>query len=108
MDGAGHPLPAGTGFAGDQHRRVARCDPANEIEAAHDGGALVDDAGDWILGGRGTQPIELVVEREVIECAAERDVERTERHRFGDVVVCAGSDRGHRDVGAVSPGENDR
>ena len=102
-------LLAGAALAGDQHGRVAVGDAADQLDRLADRRARARDAVDRhvAVGGR-AQALDLALQRQVLERAADRDRERVDLHRLGDEVVGAGADRGDRGVEAALAGEHDR
>jgi hypothetical protein len=101
-------LLTGTGLAGDQDRRVAIGDAADHLDRLADRRARARDAVDrHVAVGGAPQTLDLALQRQVLERAADGDGERVDLHRLGDEVVRAGADRGDRGVEAALARQHD-
>ena len=106
---ASNQLLTGTGLAGDQHGGVAIGDPADHLDRLADRGAVAGDAVDRdVAVCRRAEALDLALERQVLEGAADRDREGVDLHRLGDEVVRAGADGGDRRLEPALSGEDER
>ena len=105
MERARDELLAGAGLAGDQHRRIARCDLVRQRER------LAERAAHRIrrLGGHaGTHVRDLIAQRHERECSGDHELERRRHHRLGQEVVDAGTHRINGNADVATPREHDR
>jgi hypothetical protein len=94
VDGARDELLTGSGFAVDEHRRVAVADAIDEIGDLAHGGAAADDQA-LVRVASGAQHADLLAEAAVLHGARDDDAQRLALDRLGHEVVGAGADGAH-------------
>ena len=102
-------LLAGPGLALDQHGGIGGGDAADHPLELADRARVPEHVLDRF--GRGAllgQPLDLALQREVLERAIDRDLEHVGLHWLGQEIPCADAERGDRGIELSIAGQHDR
>ncbi len=109
MERARDHLLAGARLTRDQHGRIGGGDPADHPAQLEHHGALAEHVLDRLIGrALMRQPLDLALQREVLERAINRHLEDIAGRRLGQEVPRSGTHRRDRGIEPAVAGEDDR